>query len=253
MFRFFLIFPSIFLLLLPVTTGVNAQRAELSVSPATVSKEVVVNTLDEEFEDISTIRLTNTGAKTLRLQWNKEIESGPGQWQSAVLDKQPNYSPFVGNSQAQDQDQTPFQLRPSESADFFLVLRPNDIAGKGRITINFIEITQPNRILASSTFDLKVIDRKRTASPRATTGSLQLYPNPAVDNFFVEMPRNVDAGKVEVFNTLGRKLKSYPQPDPEKGYDISDLPEGIYLINVYDDQGKKLRTMRLFHRRFGGA
>lgn len=255
MYRFLLTAFFLLALFSPEYYGLCAQSTELSISPATVSKEIIVNALDKDFEDISTIRLTNTGNNTLQLQWSKEIESGPSQWQSTVLDKRPNYSPFLNNAESNSRSQASFKLKPGASVDFFLVLRPNDRAGKGRISVNFTDITKPNLVYASSVFDLKVVDRKSTASPPPPSNSknLQLYPNPAIDNFFVQLPRNIKAGKVEIFNTLGRKLKSYPLPDPEKGYDISDLPEGIYLINIFDDQGKKLRTLRLFHRRFGGA
>jgi len=56
---------------------------------------------------------------------------------------------------------------------------------------------------------------------------------------------------VEISNALGNRLRKYDRPDGKQGYDVENLPDGLYLISIYDDKGKKLKTLRLLHRQFG--
>lgn len=227
-----------------------AQSSDLKVSPESVSKEVVVNMLEADFEDISTLRLTNTTNQDLQLQWTKTIERQPREWKTYVYSKKPGFGPYSGKQYKEEKN---FTLKAGQTMEYYLVLRPNNKSGKGRITLSFSNVIQPTVFLESVVFDFNVINRIEETAPKSSSRRkiTRVYPNPAVDNFFVELPSSVKAGKVEIFNTLGRKLKTFPKPDLEKGYPINDLPEGIYLINIYDSKGEKIRTLRLLHRRFG--
>lgn len=236
---------------LALPLGARAQTGSLEISPTSVSKEVVVNELQDDFEDISTIRLTNVGSRDLQLRWQKETEGQANRWRSLLFEKKPNYGPYSTRGYANAEENNIFTLPAGQTTEYYLILRPDNITGKGRLTVRFAPVAQPGVTYGTTTFDFNVIDRRNARPAPASRGVTRVYPNPAIDNFFVELPRGVRAGKVEVINTLGRKLKTFARPDPEKGYLIKDLPEGIYLINVFDERGNKLRTLRLLHRRFG--
>lgn len=247
----------LFLSFIFLTLGWNnlfAQVKELSVVPNRVDKEVAVSLLDHNFEEISTIVLKNTNDRELQLQWDKELVDQPTGWETLVCSKTPNYAPFQTDASNElTEDRRPFRLGPGESLEFYLILRPNGKTGQGRVKLTFSELTQPGRSLGEAIFDLKV-NRNPIARQEENANQpkvLRVYPNPAVDNFFVEVPTNKRLGRVEVVNTLGRKLKTFDKPAGPEGYNINELPEGIYLINIYDALGNKLKTLRLFHRRFG--
>jgi hypothetical protein len=72
--------------------------------------------------------------------------------------------------------------------------------------------------------------------------SVSVYPNPATD--FISVSNDELAKNVIVFNVLGRKLRSF---DIQKGeqYEISDLPNGLYLVQVMGKNNKVLSTQRL--------
>jgi hypothetical protein len=249
-------FTSFLFFLLPLfcLSHLVAQVTELSIVPNRVDKEVAVSTLDLDFEEISTIVLTNTNDREVQLQWEKELIEQPQSWETLVCSKTPNYAPFQNDASSElTEDRRPFRLAPGESLEFYLILRPNGETGQGRVKLTLTDITKPGRSLGEAVFNLQV-----SRNPIALVGNdsnrpkvLRIYPNPAVENFFVEVPSSKRLGRVEVVNTLGRKLKTFDKPAGPEGYDIDDLPEGIYLINIYDVLGNKLKTLRLFHRRFG--
>ena len=75
--------------------------------------------------------------------------------------------------------------------------------------------------------------------------SVSVFPNPASDYITVN---NEEAVKtIYVFNLLGRKMRNF---EVEKGerYEIGDLPNGLYVIQLIDKNNKVLTTQRLTKR-----
>ena len=70
---------------------------------------------------------------------------------------------------------------------------------------------------------------------------IKVYPNPAINYFSITNNNLVQF--VQVYNIIGRKVKSYPVQNGLE-YDISDLPEGMYLISLVGADGKVLKTVR---------
>ena len=243
---------SFFLILvfnLLATVAVLAQTVELSIEPAQVEKHIVVDDLDLDFEDISTIQLTNMSSTPLRLRYDKIIDLQPEGWETIVYRKEAGNRPGTNASES-----GVFSLGAYESVEFYLILQPNGVPGAGRIRLPFVNANLPGRPLATAAFNLTVLNQSQADNDPSYGGrrpSLRVYPNPAVENFFVDFPPNKPFGRVEVYNTLGRRLRSFTEPAGEEGYNIEDLPEGLYLINIYDAAGMKLKTLRLLHRRFG--
>ena len=71
---------------------------------------------------------------------------------------------------------------------------------------------------------------------------ISVYPNPAVDYFALNNDENV--GSIVVFNTVGRKLRSF---DAQKGehYSVADLPAGVYLVQILNKSSKVIQTQRI--------
>ncbi|MGB3799810.1 MAG: T9SS type A sorting domain-containing protein [Lewinella sp.] len=241
------------LLLLPCL-GMTAQSTPpLRVEPAEINKVIRVDNIDEDFEDVSTVVVTNNSGRTVQLLRESVVQESPRSWSYSALDRVSRATPYV---LSEDQQATGRQisLRPGQSATFFVVLRPDGVAGNGTAELRFSDLTFPGTVLATATINTTLTrqdsDTESTDS-RANPTTVRLYPNPATDRFYVETPRSVRLGRVEVTNTLGRRLKSFTAESGSDGFDIENLPDGLYLISIYDDSGKKLRTLRLLHRRFG--
>lgn len=72
-----------------------------------------------------------------------------------------------------------------------------------------------------------------------------LYPNPALDRFFVDLKdSNNEVYYLTVFNSLGHTVMMLPQPEVKKGIDISNLAKGIYFVQLMDKKTKSITTQR---------
>ncbi len=252
--------PLLFLLMV-LSICSYAQRSDLRVEPATVAKDVVVDDLEEDYQDITTITVTNDSRRLMQLVRRQRIIGKPAAWKYGTFSRR-NYNTPYNISAVEKTDNQPVMLSPGESATFHVVLEPDGVAGDGRVEIEFSDLTVPGSVLGKAVITSEIIQREGPnttpgTSPGNVGGSstvpttVRLYPNPARERFFVEAPPGVKIGRVEVSNTLGSRLRKYDRPAGKEGYDVEELPDGLYLISIYDDKGKKLKTLRLLHRQFG--
>ncbi|MEM6772266.1 MAG: T9SS type A sorting domain-containing protein [Bacteroidota bacterium] len=258
-------------LLLPLLTffvgsGLLAQQ-KLRVEPANVVKEVVVDDLDEDYQDITSVTVTNTSGRTIQLVQRTKAINAPGAWNYGIFSRRNQTAPYPMKQVDLDEGR-PVRLGAGESASFVVVLEPDGISGEGTVEVQFSDLNVPGSTIATAAFSTKILRRPRvdaTNPPALNSGNIQpvisnrptpttvrLYPNPdRGKNFFVEAPPGTKIGRVEVANTLGNRLRTFNNPPGTEGYDIKDLPDGLYLVFIYDKTGKKLKTLRLLHRRFG--
>ena len=75
------------------------------------------------------------------------------------------------------------------------------------------------------------------AVEKTQNNDLRIYPNPVKDIINITLVNN---GKIEIFNTEGRLLKSFDGKKGNHATNISDLPKGVYLLNIKFDNGKKI-------------
>jgi len=254
------------LLLLTTLSGVvQSQKEILRVEPANVVKEVLVDDLDEDYQDITTVTVTNDSRRTIQLVQEQRVVRKPGSWSYGTFSRRARTSPYVLAEAEQDSGR-PVRLAPGESAKFVVVLQPDGISGMGTVEILFSDLTVPGKTLAKGSLSTKIMRRPQvdaneppstgsqtneTSAARPVATTVRLFPNPARERFFVEAPPGTQLGRVEVSNALGNRLRKYDQSAGKAGYEIEDLPDGLYLITIYDKSGNKLKTLRLLHRRFG--
>ena len=76
--------------------------------------------------------------------------------------------------------------------------------------------------------------------------SLTIYPNPFTSYIKINDESEV-VRQVVVFNLLGKKMKSFVAAQGER-YNVSDLPRGIYLVQLYGNRNKVIKTQRINKR-----
>ena len=257
------------LLFLSLFVGVDlaAQSSGLRVEPGNVVKEVVVDDLDKDYQDITSVTVTNTGRREVNLVQQISVKSAPRSWAYGIFSRRNHTAPYPMADADLDEGR-PLRLGAGQSASFAVVLAPSGISGEGSVEILFSDLKFPGKALATAAFSTKILRRPQVdatnppdlnadapanavPNTRPTPTTVRLYPNPTRDNrFFVEAPPGTRIGRIEVANTLGNRLRKYNQTSRD-GYDVEGLPDGLYLVYIYDENGKKLKTLRLLHRRFG--
>lgn len=236
-----------------------AQNGSLRIEPANVNKEVVVDDLDKTYQDITNITVTNLTGSTIDLVQEQVVGKKPPRWEFGTFNRRNESAPFIVPKVSDNQD--PMRLGAGESATFTVVLNSAGQTGTGTVGVIFTDANVPGVNLGTANFTTRITRRAEdSAAPgaAASNGSrrpkatkVSLYPNPARERFFVEVPAGVEIGRVDVANTLGKRLKRYDRPPGKEGYDVENLPDGLYLISIYDNRGNILKTLRLLHRRFG--
>jgi hypothetical protein len=68
-----------------------------------------------------------------------------------------------------------------------------------------------------------------------TNETYNVYPNPVKDVLTVE---GQDIEQVDVFNTMGQLVKTVKCNDNIVNVNVSDLQNGMYIVNVIDNNGE---------------
>lgn len=76
-----------------------------------------------------------------------------------------------------------------------------------------------------------------TSENKATVNDIKLYPNPAQNSFTVDLKNisHAETATIDMYNMYGAKVLT--STGIEGGFDITNLPKGIYIVKV-TDKGK---------------
>lgn len=76
----------------------------------------------------------------------------------------------------------------------------------------------------------------------AQTEDLRVFPNPVTTTFEIgHSDRVVD---IRILNMVGRQVKQFDYAADET-YDITDLPQGMYLVQLRDGSDDVVHTQRI--------
>ncbi len=79
----------------------------------------------------------------------------------------------------------------------------------------------------------------------AQRADVSIYPNPA--SHYIEVNNFTVVRQVNIINMTGRKMRVFDIYNDDR-YDISDLPNGMYLVQIVGKNNRILTTQRLNKR-----
>ena len=75
--------------------------------------------------------------------------------------------------------------------------------------------------------------------------NVKVFPNPASN--FIGLSHTKGVERISIFNVVGRKMKDF-YVSPDTKYNIADLPNGMYLVQLVSANNKVIKTHRLTKR-----
>lgn len=98
----------------------------------------------------------------------------------------------------------------------------------------------------NNTFEDSIVLKNTTVGTGTdiiTSKNTKIYPNPATDLVYIEMPTGENADVIEIYNQIGSLIK---RTELSNKIHVSELPQGFYLIKV--TSGDKSVTKRIIKR-----
>ena len=78
------------------------------------------------------------------------------------------------------------------------------------------------------------------------TPKIKVYPNPATH--YIMLSKVQAVRKIKILSLIGNAIKTYKVQALEEKYDVADLPNGLYLVQLLDYKNKVITTQRLNKR-----
>ena len=212
-------------------------QAQISIS---VDPGLVVSSGPASSTDIGAYgHITNNSTIAVYLLWTREVVNAPGEWSSYICDRNFCYLPQVG---ACPQSQ-PNILDPGQSMDLEFHIKPSNVEGTGTYMIYLYDLSEPDIVLDSIRFEFET---STTGVTEVTANALKIFPNPTSGYFQLNNAPGV--AHIALHSLVGNKVREFNAGGTGTRYDVSDLPQGIYLVRLLDSGHNVLKTVRLSKR-----
>ncbi|MEM9849583.1 MAG: T9SS type A sorting domain-containing protein, partial [Bacteroidota bacterium] len=131
-------------------------------------------------------------------------------------------------------------IPPRSKTKLDVIFSPNGKTGSAILGMEFYLTASPEVIISSEEISITV-ERKAAATQKKSS----LYPNPS--GSILQLANTQDVKRMIVYNMVGRAVKDF-EVESETDYDIGNLPNGIYLVGLFDEKGNIIKTVRVSKR-----
>ncbi len=195
-------------------------------------------------EPIAHNHVTNKTDQLINLRWEREIISAPPEWEFRICDTNACYNTTTyTNVVPGGQPNVPVPLQLNEGSLLDLHVLPRKVAGCATVNVYLSDAANPDSVLETVVFNVCV--DPLTSVNELDKSSMRIYPNPTAN--FISLTRGSVVSQLWVSNILGKRVKTFSTTFNGR-YDISKLPDGIYLVSMVDHTGNVLKTVRVSKR-----
>lgn len=230
-------------------TNVQAQYA---VSPNDQTKQVQLDLSDEYISTKLQYHFLNTSTDNATLQWCIEQIAGPSVWEPQLCINAESGGCFSWgvscNVDASVGLDVPFLVSAGDSSILDLGIRPNGEAGCGAFKIDVTPYGEPTNVLITAIYNFEInmnADCTEVPTEDLEQSKVKVFPNPTNSHFTIT--ENEFVKKVEVYNLVGQMIfaQKYNNGDT---FDLSNHPDGIYLVKMRDAEGQAFKSTKLVKR-----
>lgn len=225
--------------------GLKAQQNTFEIIPNPSDNSFFVDWNDLYETQTCTTRVKNTSGQKKTLRWAIEVINAPAGWKFSACDQNDCYHSF-NNSNVDLSDgypNAPVVLLPGDTSRLWLNVFPAGKTGTAEVRINLYDMGNPTSPLNAAIY--KVTISEATPLTEAERSRLRIFPNPVSD--YMTLTSNTFVKQLRVSNILGKQLRTF-DANPAGRYDISDLPDGMYLVSMVDANHKIVKTVRVSKR-----
>ena len=220
---------------------VSAQNYTVTPNPAYgVADTDDVNT--EPDDVVAYAHITNNTSDTIYMRWERIVNEKPECWETAVCDVDLCYY-FTINT-------VDFKLPPNLVDGEMLVHAypggepgASPTIGEAEVVVKLSDLNNPaDSLILEYYFTVTGSAICITSVSEVERESLKIYPNPASDNFSLTETQEIQ--QLVVYNILGHQVRTFEVNGGET-YNISDLPNGVYLVGMIDRDFEIVKTVKL--------
>jgi hypothetical protein len=139
----------------------------------------------------------------------------------------------------------PVYLNPGETTNMDVHVIPHLVMGCCTVKLRLTDITDPNNEIEIEVLEYEICVSPATSVTSREKAALKVYPNPTAD--YITLSQNNFVKEVWVSNILGKRVKTFNTTFSGR-YDVSNLPDGMYLVSMVGENRKVLKTVRVSKR-----
>jgi hypothetical protein len=223
------------------------------VTPDDLVLDTIIDLSDQFIVVKLSSTISNNSNQDVELAWKIKQTSGPTEWQPQVSVNGASGGSFawgiMTNYDFVLPNPVPLVLVSGGNSYFDLSLRPKQVAGCGTFELTLCPFVDTTDILLIETYTYKVnVDadcNPLVSNKNFDKSSVKIFPNPTTDYFTIT--ENPYVKSIQIFNVLGKQMATIPFQNGD-GINISNFPNGLYLVSLLDDDGDVLKTTRLTKR-----
>ena len=201
-----------------------------------------VNFSDNQYAEELTGAFTNLTDETLDIKWEVFEMNCDTEWDYQVCDANNCYFWGVLSNEGMPVN-NPVTLAPNESSILQLKIKPKGLGSCCEPMIVLSDFNDPNIIFDTVHYEACIDDL--SSITEREKANLRAYPNPTPN--YISVSNNNFVKNIWVSNILGKRVRTF-QVNPSNNYDLSTVPDGIYLVSMVDENSTVLKTVRISKR-----